>query len=105
MTLFTPFLALAMARPRAFLGDTMYREAPRHQITRWLFWPGVFLLNAMAIGAIAWMAGALYVDLPAQENSRKVLAMIWFFGALVLWRVVQPRWQARLSVTVAFALL
>jgi membrane protein implicated in regulation of membrane protease activity len=95
-----------MARARAFLSGTMLREEPRPSpVKRWLKGLGVFVLHVPVLGAIAWMAGALYEDLPAEATSRQVLAVVWLIGALVLWFAVRPHWQARLFVAVAFALL
>lgn len=83
----------------------MYREAPRYSVLRWLKGLGAVLGHCLALVGIAWAGGALRFDLPAQENSRLVIAAVWLVGALVLWCVVRPRWQARLFVVLGFALI
>ena len=77
----------------------------RHWTLRFLIEFGSIMLN-LAVGiALLWAAGALRYDLPAQDMSRKVIAIVWILGTNILWFVVRPRWQARLSVAVAFALI
>jgi hypothetical protein len=77
-------------------------DAPRSRLPRWLRILVEIAVGIVVVVVIAWAAGALYYDLPASTISRKVLAIVWTIGALVLWFVVRPRWQARLAVALAF---
>ena len=77
----------------------------RHWTLRFLIGLSWGIIHLIALGSIVWSAGALRYDLPAQENSRQIIAGVWLLGAVVLWFVVRPRWQARLAVVIGFGLI
>ena len=54
----------------------MVRDASQRSRLRWLRWLGEFLLGLVAVGGIAWAAGALRYDLPAQDTSRQGIALV-----------------------------